>query len=936
MYISFDRFCAATAAICRLVFLRFLKSGLLLLCVASAAYPVLSGAATPLRLLASPDLSGFHVPTRLDSSGVVTDDVRGWIYFYGAMTHINGVRISGVFRTSLDGVIDYSWLPQNLKPLTSAVIADNGDLLGLVEADENRQVPQIAVRLAYVDVVRVSQAAGPPATTTYRLPVAQFDTQFAYTSAFAASGPWIYLTLRGLQPDGSGRLTGQTHLKRFSVANQLPDTAWGRVFDGYATIVASDGGGLYLTYDSESSNLQPKWRTTVERVALAPSAAPSWTAAIERMQVPNVLIDSLGRVYVVGGRWPNIEPFPVIHRLTAAGVQDLTWAAERATSILPPRGDIRNAFLVNQRLIVTTYGGNVTPPEPPPPTLVSFDDVGNGRIVRRYDKDFRSPNAPPFNTAVFPSAGKIISIRARSLESLSPETFEALAIYDGISPGVASPPTSITREPGGATTMVGSFSVWHEGQEFKNYIRYQPNGTPDFNSRLGDNVDAAFTRLAGVSARGEAVLSGPSNPRTGAASFYVAATDTTPARQFDVGGVPSFGAVGASVADSVWIYFIEISNGNPQIIRRAAIATGVRDANWQIQLSPADSNQPDFGSAISVDQRGGIWVTYQKPAFFFCCEISKLERFSIANPTAAPYRLKPGSDAYSLPLLLNSTHAYTGQFRHHLGDSMARDTAWETPRTPKFVDDRYAYFFTFRTANGTQTESLIERAPLSGNGALDPTWQRTIPASMDMVSAYTDDQGNFFAHINAGFRIQTPSAIYTDQNLTPTAQTVVEFYSPVASRYFITGRPADQELLDQYPAIFQRTGMRFETQSATFLDTSPGLSERFQSTCRFYFGPARGGSNSHFYGTGQDCAIVNTLKSFAYEGLDFGVLRPTNGACSPAHPVGVTRLFNNRVSTNEGNHRYAVGARVTSAMVAAGWINDGVVFCATRAVEAAN
>ena len=107
-------------------------------------------------------------------------------------------------------------------------------------------------------------------------------------------------------------------------------------------------------------------------------------------------------------------------------------------------------------------------------------------------------------------------------------------------------------------------------------------------------------------------------------------------------------------------------------------------------------------------------------------------------------------------------------------------------------------------------------------------------------------------------------------------------------------------------------------------------------TCALPIWPARGGSNSHFYGTQQDCAIANTLKEFAYEGRDFAALRPADGVCTTAHPVSVTRLFNNRVASNEGNHRYVVGTQVLNAMVAAGWINEGVVFCATRAIEAVN
>ena len=261
---------------------------------------------------------------------------------------------------------------------------------------------------------------------------------------------------------------------------------------------------------------------------------------------------------------------------------------------------------------------------------------------------------------------------------------------------------------------------------------------------------------------------------------------------------------------------------------------------------------------------------------------------------------------------------------------MVRDASWEAAQMPRWVDDRYAYFVTNRAVSDSLTEMLIERASLAGNGALDSLWQRTVSGSADVVSAYTDDDGRFFAHIAGATGALKSSAIYTDQNLAPTPRTVVEFYSRVANRYFITGRAAEQTLLDQYPTVFQRTGMRFDTLTASL------LSDLTQPTCRFYFGPARGGSNSHFYGTQQDCAIANTIKEFAYEGRDFAALRPADGVCTTAHPVSVTRLFNNRVASNEGNHRYVVGTQVLNAMIAAGWINEGVVFCATRATEAVN
>ena len=505
----------------------------LLLCIMSTACTPLSAAATALRPLANPDFSGFYSPTSLNSSRVVVDDVRGWIYFYGAMTHLKGVRTSGIFRTSLAGVIDYSWLPQNVKPLRSVTIADNGDLLAMVEPEAVIGYLPSDASLDRLDVVRISYEAGVPAVTTHRLSVAQPGIQFDYLLAFTADTRWLYVVLRGRLTTASGQSISQTHLKRFSVTDQSLDASWGLVFDGQATLVGLHGGGLHLTYSSGPSSTQLKVQSVVKRVALAAGAAPGWTGAVDGMYPQKVLIDSTGRVYLTGNRSPHIQPFLEIHRFTATGEQDPTWSVERANSILPPGGWITNAVLANQRLVVTTDGGNVSPPTPPPPSLVSFDDAGNGRIVRQFSKDYSSSNAAPFPNGLIVGAGQLLSIRSQSIESLNQETFETQATYVGISTGAASTPQTITRYADGATTMVGRFSVWYEGQEFRNYIRYDANGIPDFNSRLGDTVDGAFNVFAGVSARGEVVLAGARDARTGALGFYVTATAHTAARTLD-------------------------------------------------------------------------------------------------------------------------------------------------------------------------------------------------------------------------------------------------------------------------------------------------------------------------------------------------------------------------------------------------------------------
>jgi hypothetical protein len=920
-------------ALFRLTFL-VLRRFVLLLCVTSAAGMALSASATEMRPLADPDFSGFYSPASLYGNRVVVDDVRGWIYFYGAFTHVKGVRTSGIFRTTLASVIDYSWLPQNVKPLRSITIADNGDVIAMVEPKSVIGYLPSDESLDRLDVVRISHVAGVPTISTYRLSVAQPGALFDYLIAFAADARWLYVVLRGRLATSPGQSTSQTHLKRFSAADQSLDATWGQVFDGQAVLVSLHSGGLYLAYSSGPSSTQPKVQSVVKRVALAAGAASGWTSTVDGIYPQRVLIDSAGRVYLTANRWPNIQPFLEIHRFTAAGEHDPTWSVERANSILPPGGWIANAVLVNQRLVVTTHGGSVSPPTPPPPSLVSYDDAGNGRIVRLFSKDYKASDAAPWPDALLMGAGRLLSIRSQSIELLNQETFEIQARYVGLSAGSATAPQKLIRHADGAVTMVGRFSIWYDGQEFRNFIRYDANGIPDFKSRLGDAVDGDFNVFSGVSATGAVVLTGARDARTGASSFYVTATANTPARTLNLTGRPGYGAVGASAADSVWLYYIEASSSVSQVIRRAAIDTGALDANWEIRITGTGNDTFGFPNGFGVDMAGGIWLTHYEDECFTPCFFEGIERFSIANPSAPSYRLRPADIGLgplpSQPLLLNSTHAYTGRFRHRLGDSMVRDAAWETSQIPGFVDDRYAYFVTYPVVNDTAPQTLIKRASLAGNGALDALWQRTIPGSAILFSVRTDDKDNLFAHILGAIDSPTPSAIYTDQTLTATPQTVVEFYAPVANRYFITGRAAEQALLDQYPAVFQRTGMRFETLSAPLLG---GVTE---PTCRLYSGPARGGSNSHFYGTRQDCAIANTFKNFAYEGQDFGTIRPERGVCPAAHPVSVTRLFNNRVATNEGNHRYAVGARTINALVAASWINDGVVFCATRATEAAN
>ena len=159
---------------------------------------------------------------------------------------------------------------------------------------------------------------------------------------------------------------------------------------------------------------------------------------------------------------------------------------------------------------------------------------------------------------------------------------------------------------------------------------------------------------------------------------------------------------------------------------------------------------------------------------------------------------------------------------------------------------------------------------------------------------------------------------------------VIEYYSHVAKRFFITARADEIALLDAQSANFIRTGMQFSAVAATVRsgDTTSA------PICRFYSPPEAGGSNTHFYGRDSDCTMLKRFPTLRYEGYDFRTGLPeSGGACPSALPQPVYRLFNQVTASNSGNHRYVVSEARKNEMNAAGWISEGVAFCTTSVTD---
>lgn len=158
---------------------------------------------------------------------------------------------------------------------------------------------------------------------------------------------------------------------------------------------------------------------------------------------------------------------------------------------------------------------------------------------------------------------------------------------------------------------------------------------------------------------------------------------------------------------------------------------------------------------------------------------------------------------------------------------------------------------------------------------------------------------------------------------------VVEYFLIALNKYFITGRVAEQALLDGLPASFRRTGAKFSAFAAA------GAPAGTEPICRFYLPPAKGGPNSHFYGRPADCDLVRASGNpvFEYEGEDFAVAIPVNGVCPISVPFTVYRSFNNRAAQNDGNHRYTNLLSRYNEMTGKGWAGEGAVFCSASATD---
>ncbi len=161
---------------------------------------------------------------------------------------------------------------------------------------------------------------------------------------------------------------------------------------------------------------------------------------------------------------------------------------------------------------------------------------------------------------------------------------------------------------------------------------------------------------------------------------------------------------------------------------------------------------------------------------------------------------------------------------------------------------------------------------------------------------------------------------------------VVEYYDAGRDRYFLTADPGEMAYVEAGGAGrgWVRTGYQFETTGPCASATPFPCVAR--PVCRFYGAPPFG-SGSHFYTVDADeCLFVREHDfNWVYEGIAFDAYAPdpASGAC-PAGTRPVFRSYNNGYApgANRSNHRYAWDPEAQQRMVARGWKDEGIAFCA--------
>lgn len=858
--------------------------------------------------LTSPDLSSF-TQQRYVSYNLQVDE--NWLYFSAFRTRAMGLTRRGVVRVTPDGAIDGTWQTTGMAEVYSHVLAQNGDLY--VIGRESLGGPQVISRYS-------SERGGAP-IMVYRADGVANNAATGIGSLHGGRGRWIYFI---------NTLSSHAALNRIDTATGLIDATWSYRSPNIGGMVVKDAGDSVFILEQQFVLGQNQPAFIVKRVSADTSAALLWSRAFPPGEI-SIAPDDRSNLYVMTrDRFPTTRG--TILRLDLYGRDDPLWDSKAASLAVSERDTTQRIHWAAGGLLLSI---DKFEPQPLPRrvSLIRFDL--NGAEIARWERtstaQFKSVSVERGGHAYVAFEDRVLSLDVATLKLI-----RSIAVSFGMMGTI----DSITTLPDGGRLFLGNFSVWYDGMRFKNILRMRADGTPDMDWRF-DFV--RYSSAATITSLG-VLFDGDLTRADDAGRPAMTLVSLSPGAKVVTLNLPSSRSYGPKAVDNQnTLFFTEVSV-DKLFIRRLSLVTGELDPNWRIEVDNAGNV---YLNQLECDQAGGLWLFREQDDsydwFPSTTKQSLVQRYNITDRQKTFQETIRVSTASPRAFLSTRDHVYLDRKRYSIANGGQHDTTWLPDQNPPYsvglqalTRDHYYY--------GTKGGE-ITRIALNGRGEIDATLNgipakfktcegiptvemfvrlgTTVMNDVEFLSSCTDDypQNLFAAEPGA-------AALVTTRNEPPADITVAEYFHRAANRYFMTGRPAEQAQLNALPGIFLPTGMRFAAKQGQYSDAAES------PVCRLYAAPASGGSNTHFYGVGDDCSALNTVRQLRFEGFDFAAIRPTQGAGPTGAPHPVYRLFNNQTATNNGNHRYAVSAATVSKMRGNGWTDEGAVFCSTSVTDA--
>ena len=852
-------------------------------------------------VLTEPDFSGMFASGN-PAQVVARDSVRGWnyvqtgVYYPSSGTNfLNGVEVKRLSRVSDTGYVDLAWVGPDVASVSSAMVRANGDLL----ANGSQQIIQtslggyVVVPFRWTNEALYREPNSPIATDARGYQYSVFQRPSTTSTRLAA--------IRRIAPDGS--LDGSWRVDMDADSSKITRIA-----------IASDGSGSVFYVEAGvvpslvrvSANDIIRWSVPLN---LAPAAMTA---------------DLAGRVYLLGDKLNVLGLTATLLRLDSAGSLDRQWLPSLDASWPSYPAALR---VVNDRLVVVTDNAAAQ-------SVI--------RLVALSDAKILATRTTTANALIreIEANGDVVVSEAAGLTVLTPSaaTFSErfVPLRSGPQPIIAD----IKRWRNGYV-VGGAFEYAYNGVRYTGLMRLGADLKPDptFQPNITGTVNAlALDRDGGLVVGGANLLGAQSNLLRFDADGRL---DSQWRKAFDdavltvsaaADGVVFAGGRFAAV-DGVKRPWIAKFQGDGSLDSQ-----WLPNVPWQAPSQPTPGFRGFDGVKKIIDSgEGGVLAKWLVAPRLFDEAYLQLSRFTragsgalIANSTALNLLQVESltQDPASGRLFANTP----ARIARLLPVTLEVDPFWTATMSAlnlAAMSDSYFYL-----ANG-------RRMLRSANSAvLDPNWALNSASLAGWLDTTTAGDGLTWPAQGAPMVIRTPAQAIGQQ-------TVVEYFAKNVQRFFITARAVEQQQLDAVPTQFARTGMQFGAFDAVVAPPLSGLvfeqgppQPLFNPAgalpiCRFYAPPARGGSNTHFYGRGTDCQFLNTLNGVVNEGFDFAALPPLNatGLCPSNAMTPVYRLFNNQVASNNGNHRYVVTPARVAEMKALGWIDEGVAFCATSAVD---